>query len=134
MMKSSHWRFHHVGLATKSVKSFLSRFGDIEATETLEFEDPTQGVYGKFVNVGGISLEVMEPLSGDPTLDPWLESGNRIYQIAFEVDDLDAEIEHAHDERIRVVRAPHAAAAFNGRRVAFLMPAPGLLIELIESS
>ena len=132
-MKSSHWKFHHIGLATKSIESFLRRFGDLEVTETLEFEDLTQGVYGKFVNVGGMALEIMEPLKGDPTLDPWLETGNRIYQIAFEVDDLDAEIESAHNEKIRVVRAPHAAVAFNGRRVAFLMPAPGLLIELIES-
>jgi len=133
-MKSSHWRFHHIGLATKSVKSFLSRFGDVEITETLEFEDSVQGVYGKFIDVGGLALEVMEPLNEDPTLDPWLMAGNRIYQIAFEVDDLDAEIRNAQNDRIRVVREPHTAAAFNGRRVAFLMPAPGLLIELIESS
>ena len=133
-MESSHWRFHHIGLATRSVKSFLSRFGDVEVTETLEFEDPIQGVFGKFINIGGMALEVMEPLNGDLTLDPWLEAGNRIYQIAFEVDDLDAEIQSAQIEKIRVIRPPHAAVAFNGRRVAFLMPAPGLLIELIESS
>jgi methylmalonyl-CoA/ethylmalonyl-CoA epimerase len=134
MMKSSHWRFHHIGLATKSVESFLSRFGDVETTETLEFEDSVQGVFGKFIEVGGLALEVMEPLNEDPTLDPWLMAGNRIYQIAFEVDDLDSEIRNAQNDRIRVVREPHPAAAFNGRRVAFLMPAPGLLIELIESS
>lgn len=134
MMKSSHWRFHHIGLATNSVESFLSRFGDIENVETFEFEDTIQGVYGKFVNVGGVALEIMEPLNSDPTLAPWLKEGNRIYQIAFEVDELDAEIVNAQNEKIRIVRQPHAAVAFNGRRVAFLMPAPGLLIELIESS
>jgi methylmalonyl-CoA/ethylmalonyl-CoA epimerase len=133
-MKTTHWRFHHVGLATKSVESFLSRFGDVEIAETLEFEDQVQGVHGKFVDFAGIALEVMEPLNGDPTLEPWLTAGNRIYQIAFEVDDLDTELENAKKDTVRVVREAHPAVAFNGRRVAFLMPVPGLLIELIEAS
>jgi methylmalonyl-CoA/ethylmalonyl-CoA epimerase len=133
-MKSAHWRFHHVGLATKSVASFLSRFSDLDVTETVEFEDSIQGVYGRFISFGGLALEVMEPLNRDKTLEPWLTNGNRIYQIAFEVDDLDTEIQKAQNDGIRVIRQPHPAVAFNGRRVAFLMPAPGLLIELIEAA
>lgn len=132
-MTSSNWRFHHVGLATESVSSFLKRFNDVEVSEILDFEDSLQGVHGKFVSVGDVVIEVMEPLNNDKTLEPWLLSGNRLYQIAFEVDDLDLELKGAREKRIRVVRDPHPATAFGGRRVAFLMPAPGLLIELIES-
>lgn len=133
-MRTAHWRFHHIGLATKSVEQFLSRFRDLDPTEDLQFRDSIQGVAGKFVKVGGVSFEIMEPLDGDQTLDPWLTNGNRVYQVAFEVDDLEAEIHIARSDHVRIVREPHPSVAFNGRRVAFLMPAPGLIVELIEAT
>jgi methylmalonyl-CoA/ethylmalonyl-CoA epimerase len=128
------WRFHHTGLATSSVDRALSRLSDVGIGDITEFVDPLQGVRGIFVDVGDSRIEILEPLEGDDTLSPWLENGNRMYQIAFEVDDLDEEIERARSRKVRVVREPLPAVAFNGRRVAFLMPLPGMLLELIESA
>lgn len=132
-MKSSNWRFHHVGIATDSIDSFSRRINDVSTGEAKDFADPLQGIRGRFVEIGNMNLEILEPLDDDDTLSPWLSVGNRIYQIAFEVDDLDAEIESARLQKIRVVREAQPAVAFEGRRVAFLMPAPGILVELIES-
>lgn len=132
-MKSSNWRFHHVGIATDSIDSFSRRINDVSTGEAKDFADPLQGIRGRFVEIGNMNLEILEPLDDDDTLSPWLSVGNRIYQIAFEVDDLDAEIESARLQKIRVVREAQPAIAFEGRRVAFLMPAPGILVELIES-
>lgn len=132
-MKSSNWRFHHVGIATDSIDSFSRRINDVSTGEAKDFADPLQGIRGRFIEIGNMNLEILEPLDDDDTLSPWLSVGNRIYQIAFEVDDLDAEIESARLQKIRVVREAQPAIAFEGRRVAFLMPAPGILVELIES-
>ena len=132
-MNSSNWRFHHVGIATNSIDSFSRRIGDVSTGEAKDFADPLQGIRGRFVEIGNMNLEILEPLDDDDTLAPWLTVGNRMYQIAFEVDDLDAELERARLQKIRVVREAQPAIAFEGRRVAFLMPAPGILVELIES-
>ena len=101
--------------------------------EEKDFVDPLQGIRGKFIEIGNMNLEILEPLDNDDTLSPWLTVGNRVYQIAFEVDDLDAELEKSRAQKIRIVREAQPAIAFEGRRVAFLMPAPGILVELIES-
>lgn len=101
--------------------------------EAKDFADALQGIRGRFVEIGNMNLEILEPLDDDETLSPWLTVGNRMYQIAFEVDDLDAELEKARVQKIRIVREAQPAIAFEGRRVAFLMPAPGILVELIES-
>ena len=128
------WRFHHAGMATASIDRALGRLSDVGIGEVTEFVDPLQGVRGMFVEIGDSRVELLEPIDGDETLAPWLEHGNRVYQIAFEVDDLDAEIEQARSNRVRIVREPLPAVAFGGRRVAFLMPLPGMLIELIETT
>lgn len=128
------WRFHHTGIATSSVDRALNRLTDVGIGEVTEFVDSRQGVRGKFVAIGDSLLELLEPLDGDETLAPWLENGNRLYQIAFEVDDFDGEIDRARSKNLRIVREPLPAVAFGGRRVAFLMPIPGMLIELIESA
>jgi methylmalonyl-CoA/ethylmalonyl-CoA epimerase len=133
-MNKSSWRFHHVGIATNSIDSFANRICDLTSGEGTRFTDLIQGIQGMFVEIGNMNLEILEPLGDDLTLEPWLTLGNRIYQIAFEVSDLDEELEMARRNRIRVVRDAQPAIAFAGRRVAFLMPAPGILIELIEDS
>lgn len=130
----SNWRFHHVGIATNSIDSFSKRISDVTDGSEIDFEDPNQGIRGRFVEISDMRLEVLEPLENEETLTPWLTVGNRMYQIAFEVDDLDLEIKKLSEKRIRVVRLPLPAVAFNGRRVAFVMPVPGMLIELIESA
>jgi methylmalonyl-CoA/ethylmalonyl-CoA epimerase len=132
-MNVSNWRFHHVGIATTSIESFANRLNELSSNSVGSFEDPLQGVRGMFIEIGNINLEILEPLDGDATLMPWLTVGNRMYQIAFEVDDLNEELATARENKIRIVREAHPAVAFDGRRVAFMMPAPGILIELIES-
>ena len=123
-----------MGIATNSIEVFSDRISDVSTGDVKDFVDPLQGIRGRFVEIGNMNLEILEPFSDDDTLSPWLTVGNRMYQVAFEVDDLDSELEHARVQKLRIVREAQPAIAFDGRRVAFLMPAPGILIELIESS
>lgn len=86
------------------------------------------------MELGDTLIELLEPLPGDETLLPWLQEGNRVYQIAFETNDLDRQLDEMRSRGVLVVREPLPAVAFDGRRVAFLMPLPGLLVELIEAT
>lgn len=129
-----NWKFHHVGMATESVVRARARLNILGSETSSEFTDPLQGVKGVFVELGDTLIELLEPLPGDETLLPWLQEGNRVYQIAFETNDLDRQLDEMRSRGVLVVREPLPAVAFDGRRVAFLMPLPGLLVELIEAT
>ena len=120
-------------MATESIQRARRRLEELETGDSTEFTDPLQGVKGMFLQVGDTRIELLEPLPGDTTLEPWLEHGNCVYQVAFEVDDLDGELELMRTRGVRLVREARPAVAFDGRRVAFLMPLPGMLVELIEA-
>jgi len=48
-MISSNWKFHHVGIATNSLETLATRMKDVSAGQVLDFEDPAQGVRGRFL-------------------------------------------------------------------------------------
>ena len=128
------WRLHHVGIATRGFAGLARRLAAVGFEPEREFSDPAQGITGLFTTAGDLRLELLAPLDGDPTLDAWLTAGNRMYQVAVEVDDLEGEIRSVQDAGGRLVRAPLPAVAFDGRRVAFLMVGTGFLLELVESA
>jgi hypothetical protein len=129
----NNWRFHHIGIATNQHDVLVKRLRNLGFGEDLDFEDPLQGVGGTFLSGGEMRVEILEPLDNSDTLSPWLANGNRCYQVAFEVPDLDEALTFCGVQGARVVRSPLPSAAFDGRRIAFVMPFPGFLIELIES-
>lgn len=131
-MSADSWRFHHIGIATNQHDVLVKRLRNLGFIEALEFEDPVQGVSGTFLGGGGMRVEILKPLNQSETLSPWLTNGNRCYQVAFEVPDLDEALTFCGEQGARVVRPPQSSVAFDGRRIAFVMPFPGFLIELIE--
>lgn len=125
--------FHHVGYATASLRRerrFFMRFG--YAQEGPEFTDPEQGVLGCFLHGPGPRLELLENLSDSETLTPWLNSGTRMYHLAYEVDDLEAVIVWARNQRGKMISAPVPAVAFEGRRICFFAFREGPMLEFIE--
>lgn len=132
-MPTNNWRFHHVGIATSRQDVLVRRLSDLGFIQELEFDDPLQGVSGTFLLGGEMRVETLEPLGDSETLAPWLANGNRCYQIAFEVPNLEAALIFCGEQGARLVRSPVPSTAFGGRRIAFVMPFPGFLIELIEA-
>lgn len=125
--------FHHVGVACRDL--------DREAAPLLalgfraegdDFTDPVQGVRGRFLVGPGPRLELLAPLPGRPTLDPWLGSKVKFYHLAYETRDLDAAVAAVLDRcRAKPVVAPVASVAFAPRRIAFVMLPTLALVELI---
>lgn len=128
-------RFHHVGVATTSIErdeSAYSKLGYIR--EGMEFVDPNQGVRGLFVVGPGPRLELLEQLEGSSALAPWLNSTNRMYHLAYEVDNLVTDLAMAQQElRAHILRPPLPAVAFSGRLVSFIVLRNRAVIELIET-
>lgn len=128
------WKMHHVGIATRDLSGLLARFEMVGFDLERNFRDAKHGIDGAFLTRGNLRVEVLTPLADSPILEPWLASGNRIYQIAVEVSDLESEISSVLAHGGRLVREPLSAVAFDGRRVAFVMIGIGFLLELIESA
>jgi methylmalonyl-CoA/ethylmalonyl-CoA epimerase len=128
-------RFHHIGVASKSIHREEEVYGLLGYQREGEmFVDEGQGVRGMFVTGPGPRLELLEPHRGSLTLEPWLQCGARMYHQAYEVDDLTETLDLARrSRRVRVIRAPMSAPAFSGRPVAFLMLRNRAMIELIQS-
>lgn len=125
-------QFHHVGYATASIEreqKVLMSLGYIQ--EGPPFEDPVQGVAGRFLVGAGPRIELLEPLPGSATLIPWLNAGVKMYHLAYEVEDVRAATEWARAQRARITVDCMPAVAFGGRRISFAMMRNGLLIELI---
>lgn len=127
--------FHHIGYATASIEREMATFALLGYRPEGEgFSDPVQGVSGCFVVGPGPRIELLQSLPGAKTLQPWLDSGVRMYHLAYLVDNIEQATAWARAQRARITVEPVPAIAFDGRRIAFAMLRNGLLIEFVEKA
>lgn len=125
--------FHHIGYATSSLvreREFFKNLGYVQ--EGLDFNDPEQGILGCFLKGPGPRVELLENLPGSDTLTPWLNTGIKMYHLAYQVEDLDKAIFWARSQRGIMTVAPVPAVAFEGRRICFFAFRQGPMLEFVE--
>jgi len=87
-----------------------------------------------FLQLGPVTLELLEPRSPDHTVAKFLAArGPGLHHVSLEVADLDAALARAKEAGVRLVdETPRTGA--HGTRVAFLHPKSlgGVLVELCE--
>ncbi|MBT8488374.1 MAG: methylmalonyl-CoA epimerase [Gemmatimonadetes bacterium] len=122
---------HHVAVAVHSIAESRALYELLTGErcsppETLD----SQGVKVAFVG----QVELLEPLSVDTTVGRFLaRRGPGLHHVAFEVDDIAAELERLEGEGLRLIdREPRKGA--KGHLVAFLHPTStdGVLVELVQ--
>jgi methylmalonyl-CoA/ethylmalonyl-CoA epimerase len=125
--------FHHLGVACHDLdgeEKVLAALG--YQREGPDFEDPIQGIRGRFLIGPGPRLELLVALPGAGVLDPWLQKGVKIYHHAFEVADMTAGLAALEAARGKRMGAVVPAVAFGGRKICFVMMPNMMLFELIE--
>jgi methylmalonyl-CoA/ethylmalonyl-CoA epimerase len=126
--------FHHIGVACLDLDNEATVFEALGyVQEGADFEDPIQGVCGRFLVGAGPRLELLAPLGSGGVLTPWLQRGTKLYHLAYRTRDLAASLNDLKRARSRVMVAPVPAVAFGGRAIAFLLMPNLLLLELVES-
>jgi methylmalonyl-CoA/ethylmalonyl-CoA epimerase len=127
--------FHHVGVACRDLDREQAGYALLGYTrEGPDFEDPVQGVRGRFLVGPGLPrVELLVNLEGSTTLDPWLKGPARTYQQAYETATFDETVERFRAQGARVVSPPVPAVAFGGRRICFVMLRTMTLVELVEA-
>ncbi|HHW17684.1 MAG TPA: methylmalonyl-CoA epimerase [Firmicutes bacterium] len=128
-------RIHHLGIAVKDLELAKKTLEDALGLVTSAVEEvPTQKVRVAFVPVGESRLELLEPTQEDSTVQKFLETrGEGFHHIAFETDDLEADLKKAESHGLRLIdKEPRPGA--HGTKVAFIHPKStfGLLIELVQ--
>ena len=133
-MDLSSLEFHHIGIATKNLAREEQYYGLLGyEDENISFEDPIQGVKGKFlVAPSQPRIELLENLEGSDTLTPWLGLGVKMYHLAYFVDDIQKKMNELTSGRAKLITGPVPAVAFDNRLIVFIMLPNRALIELIE--
>lgn len=125
---------HHVGYATRDIAKSRRLYEDLGFAATTEIiHDPTQKVRVIFMGTGTATLvELVEPAADDSPVTNFLaKQGPGLHHLCYEVGDIDAVCALMRDRGGIITCAPVPAAAFAGRRIAFVFRRDGL-IELLE--
>jgi methylmalonyl-CoA/ethylmalonyl-CoA epimerase len=130
----SDLQFHHVGLACRNLDREQAVFEAMGyRMEGEPFEDPTQGIRGRFLIGAGPRMELVSPLSDEANvLTNVLAHGVKMYHLAYTTSDMERSLAEAARARGKLMVSPVPAVAFGGQRIAFVFLPNMLLMELIE--
>ncbi|MFI1772553.1 methylmalonyl-CoA epimerase [Thalassobellus citreus] len=128
-------KIEHIGIAVKNIDDSNELFGKLFGkphykTEAVESE----GVKTSFFKVGNNKIELLEATSEDSPIAKFLNKiGEGVHHIAFDVDDIEAEVKRLKKEGFMVLNEKPKKGADN-KLVVFLHPKStnGVLIELCQ--
>ncbi|MEE9391159.1 MAG: VOC family protein [Planctomycetota bacterium] len=131
--------FHHIGMAVQDIASATRVLEDSLGCRSTgpPVDDPLQKATVSFLkseHEGDPTIELVAPLGADSHLHDVLQRGGGAYHICYEVDDLEAKVAELKSKRWLVIQQPLPAAAFDGRRIAWLYAPTRALFELLESA
>lgn len=128
-------QIEHLGIAVESLETSLKVFETLLGTECYKEEIvESEGVRTAFLRVGGSKIELLEATNADSAIARFLEKNRGgFHHVAFEVDDLEAELARLEGEGFQLIHTSPKDGADN-KRIAFLHPksTKGLLVELCQ--
>ena len=131
-------RLHHVGFVVADISSQIGGFcRSLNCHWNGEIvHDPIQKVRVAFLNTPRTSdaqIELVEPAGNQaPVLRFLQEKGGGLHHLCYEAPGLEAQIAEMRMRGALIARRPQPAAAFGGRRIAWLLTKEQLLVELLE--
>ena len=130
--------FHHVGLVVSSIAQLGAEYArSLGASWDGEIiHDPLQQARVTFLRCGapdGPAIELVEPDSEQSPLTKFLsKSGGGLHHVCYEVNSLEQQLAYCRSVGSLIVRPPTPAAAFGGRKIAWVYTRQKLLVEYLE--
>ena len=126
---------HHVAVAVRDLDEAIETYGRLFGAE-LEHRDTLaeQGVEAAAVRVGESRIELLAATGDDTPVGRFLaRRGPGMHHVAYEVDDLEAEIAALDEQGVELIDHEPRRGLY-GMRVAFVHPdaAEGVLAELVS--
>lgn len=130
-------RLHHVGYVVGDIEKAAAGFiGSVGARwDGKIVADPLQGARVSFLTMRPEDawIELVEPDSPEAPAARFLrEKGEGLHHLCYEVSDLTESLRKMRAAGSLLARPPKPAAAFGGRRIAWLLTPEKLLLELLE--
>ncbi len=128
-------KISHIGIAVKNIEEarklyeevFGLKVGDIETSEE-------QKVKIAFIPIGDTRIELLEATDPQSPIAKFIESrGEGVHHIAFETDNIEAELLRFKEKGLRLIDEKPRPGA-HGTKIAFIHPKStlGVLFELCE--
>ena len=128
-------KIEHIGIAVKNLETSNSLFHKLLGVPSYKTElVESEGVKTAFYKVGEHKIELLEATTLESPITKFIEKrGEGIHHIAFEVDNLEAEIKRLKKEGFEIINENPKEGADN-KRVVFLHPksTQGVLVELCQ--
>jgi methylmalonyl-CoA/ethylmalonyl-CoA epimerase len=134
----SSFSFHHIAIATPSIRETSKYYMDAGYTMSEVVYDPVQDVYITFLEKASgypppPRIELLEPGSDKSPVSKTIgKAGVSPYHICYEVEDITEVIKELKKQKYIVLSNPVNAVAINNRNICFLFNKAVGLIELVE--
>jgi methylmalonyl-CoA/ethylmalonyl-CoA epimerase len=128
-------KLEHIGIAIRNSADSEKIFAELLGTDSYKSENvESEGVKTTFFHLGESKIELLQALDPNSTVAKFIEKrGEGIHHLAFEVDDIDFELNRLEQLGYQLIhRTPKDGA--DNKRIAFLHPKStnGVLIELCQ--
>lgn len=128
-------RLEHIGIAIKHKEEAARLFARLLGTEAYKSEEVTsEGVETSFFGLDNTKIELLNSLSDDSAIERFISKrGEGIHHLAFEVEDIHAEIQRLKAAGFSFVSETPKDGADN-KLICFLHPksTQGVLVELCQ--
>ena len=128
-------KIEHLGIAVSNINESVRVFEALLGTNCYKIEEvESEGVKTAFLQVGESKIELLEATNPDSPIAKYLEKrGQGIHHIAFEVDNIQTEINRLINEGFVLIHQTPINGADN-KLIAFLHPksTESILIELCQ--
>lgn len=128
-------KIEHLGIAVKNLEEANKTYAKLFNQEPYKLETvESEGVSTSFFKVGENKIELLEATYPDSAIAKYIaKKGEGIHHIAFDVDDIYAEMERLRNEGFTILNEEPKKGADN-KLVCFVHPksANGVLIELCQ--
>lgn len=128
-------KLEHIGIAVKDIEQSKKLFDALFGKQSYKTEEvASEHVSTVFYQTGQSKVELLQSQSAESAIAKYIDKkGEGIHHLAFEVDDIYAEIERMKSEGFEMVNQQPKHGADN-KLIAFLHPKStnGVLIELCQ--
>lgn len=128
-------KLEHIGIAVKDIEASNKLFETLFNSPHYKTEEvASEGVKTSFFKLGESKIELLEASNEDSAIAKFIsKKGEGIHHLAFEVKDIDFEIDRLSKEGFKLIHEVAKDGADN-KRIAFLHPKStnSVLIELCQ--
>lgn len=128
-------KIEHIGIAVKNLEQSNELFSKLFGKNHYKVEKvESENVSTSFFMLGETKIELLEATSPDSAISKFIEKkGEGIHHIAYDVDDVYAEMKRLQDEGFELINKEPKKGADN-KLICFLHPKStnGILVELCQ--